>query len=90
MALNQMLQTICKSMADDELRCYAIQNTLRDASENGPWRYSPEDVAEMWVELTGLAEDLQRRAGAIKSVYDPTVARAIFEEMYSIVYDGVT
>ncbi len=90
MALNQMLQTIAKSIAEDELRCYSIQTKLREASELGPWRYSTDEVSEMWDELTDRHQDLLRRGVAIRTVYDPTVARAIFEEVYSLIYDGVT
>ncbi len=90
MALNQMLQTITNSMAKDSIRYLGIQADLMEASEQGPWRYSPDEVADMWTELTEGAKDLQRRFEAIRTVYDPTVARAIFEEMEQLVFDGVT
>ncbi|MBA3569182.1 MAG: hypothetical protein H0W28_07515 [Pyrinomonadaceae bacterium] len=90
MTLNLMLQTIAKNMADDWLRCLDIQDDIRSAYENGPWRYSSEEVAEMWVELTERSEDLKLRTAALKAVYDPSVAMAVFGEVADLVIIEMT
>jgi len=88
--MNAILQTIAEGMAQNAIRCLEIQKELQDASENGPWRYPSSEIADMWIELTERMEDAKRRVSAINATYDPSVATAIFTEMFSIVCDGVT
>ena len=88
--MNALLQVIAENMARDSLRWMDIQKQLQDASENGPWMLLPDEVADLWGEMTRLDGELRRRVSAINVSYDPSVARAILDEVYSIVYDGVT
>jgi len=65
--MNAILQTIAEGMAEDSIRCLTIQEQLQDASENGPWRYSPDEITVMWTELTERMQDVHRRISAINA-----------------------
>lgn len=90
MALTPLLQTVAGNWAQDTIACIKILRAIQDAAEHGPWRYSPEDIAEMWEEMTYLAEQVRDRRVSLQATYDPWVVFEVADAALDIINRGLS
>jgi hypothetical protein len=64
-------RAIAESMARKINRWGSLIAEIDRAAESGPWRLSPEDVAEIWEEIIEVRSDLDAQLCALQAVYSP-------------------
>ena len=90
MALSPILQAVAEALSRDQVAIVRISGEIQEAAESGPWRYSPEEVAEMWSEIVERASDVQVRQSALESVYHPWTVVEVYAAADEITFYGLS